>query len=108
VHCCTASPLTLAPCDNDTSVAMLDLEGFGLVGELPESIADLAGLQALQLGGNPGLRGPLPSRLQELRSLLWISVQVCVLFLLLRFCRHVDRTLCLITRNQMSGLNQQL
>ncbi len=35
VSCCAASPLKLVPCNDSNSVAVLDVAGFGLVGQLP-------------------------------------------------------------------------
>ncbi|KXZ45229.1 hypothetical protein GPECTOR_57g519 [Gonium pectorale] len=57
------------------SVAILSLDGFGLVGSLPPALGDLPKLTVLALANNPQLTGGLPQELSALPHLLWLSVE---------------------------------
>ncbi len=51
------------------AVTGLNLNGFGLNGQLPSEIGDFTSLRSLDLGNNPGLTGSLPQNLGNLGEL---------------------------------------
>ena len=57
------------------SLKHLNLEWTGLTGPIPPEFGNLASLEWLLLGTNPGLSGPLPASLTGLRSLQRLTAE---------------------------------
>ena len=67
--------------DDSNRVVAINLSDNGLSGTLPDELGDLALLEELQLGGNPGLSGRLPytlARIDMLRALRYTGTDLCI------------------------------
>ncbi|KAG0605155.1 hypothetical protein M758_9G035800 [Ceratodon purpureus] len=61
------------------SVTSLRLDQFGIIGTLSPSIGQLKNLQFLNLQNNPGLTGPIPKEIGQLRRLYALDLSNCSL-----------------------------
>ena len=61
-------------CDDDGKVVQINLGENNLHGQLPDSIGNLTKLEQLELGGNQLYVGDLPSTMQNLKSLTYLSL----------------------------------
>ena len=64
----------MVECAGPHSVAVLNLQDFGLNGTMPSNLTSLAELTVLGLASNQGLTGSLPASMPS-AHLLWMSVQ---------------------------------